>query len=144
MVFGPERLFHSTGRRVYNEIHTADWWWDTQDLVPRGGTVVPLLFASDKTHLTNFSRDMAARPVYMSIGNISKSFRRQGSKRTWVRVALLPFPPKNPKDGEIHLSWHEAIERILKPIAELDITGPRYEWDSASGKVRQCYPILAA
>jgi len=91
--------------------------------------MVPLLFASDKTHLTNFSRDKAAWPVYMSIGNISKSFRRQGSKRAWVRVALLPIPPKNPKAGEIHLSWHEEIERILKPIAELDRAGPGYERD---------------
>ena len=74
MVFGPERLFDSTGRRVYNEIHTTDWWWETQDLVPRGGTVVPLLLASDKTDLTNFSGDKPAWPVYMSIGNISEDF----------------------------------------------------------------------
>jgi len=127
MVFGPERLFDSTSRRVYNEIHTAEWWWDTQDLVPRGGTVVPILFASDKTHLTNFSGDKASWPVYMSIGNISKDFRRQGSKRVWVLVAVLPIPQKNPKDGEIHRSWHEVIERILKPIAELDIAGPGNE-----------------
>lgn len=143
MAFGPERLFDSTGRRIYNEIHTADWWWETQDLVPRGGTVVPLLFASDKTHLTNFSGDKAAWPVYMSIGNISKDLRRQGSKRAWVLVALMPIPPKHPKDGEIHRSWHGAIERILKPIAELDIAGPGYEWDCADGQVRRCYPILA-
>ena len=45
MVFGPERLIDSTGGTVYNDIHTADWWWETQDLVPRGGTVVPLLLA---------------------------------------------------------------------------------------------------
>jgi len=63
MVFAPKRLFDSTGRRVYNEIHTADWWWDTQELVPRDGTVVPLLFASDKTHLTNISGDKAAWPI---------------------------------------------------------------------------------
>ena len=92
MVFGPEHLFDSTGRRVYNEIHTADWWWETQDFVPRGGTVIPLLFASDKTHLTHFSGDKAAWPVYMSIGNISKDIRRQNSKRAWVLVAILPIP----------------------------------------------------
>jgi len=89
--------------------------------------VVPHLFASDKTHLTNFSGDKAAWPVSMSIGNISKDFRQQGSKRAWVLVALLPIPQKNLKDGEIHRSWHAAIERILKPIAELDIAGPGYE-----------------
>ena len=56
----------------------------------------------------------------------------------------MPIPPKHPKNGEIHRSWHGAIERILKPIAELDIAGPEYEWDCADGQVRRCYPILAA
>jgi hypothetical protein len=144
MVFGPERLFDSTGQRVYNEIHTADWWWETQGSVPTGGTVLPVLFASDKTHLGNFSGDKAPWPVYKSIGNISKDIRRLGSKRIWVLVALLPIPQKNPKDGEIHSSWHEAIEQILKPIAELDIAGPEYEWDCADSQVRRCYPIPAA
>ena len=65
MAFGPEGLFDSTGQRIFKEIHTADWWWETQDLVPSGGTVVPLLFASDKTHLTNFSGDKTAWLVYM-------------------------------------------------------------------------------
>jgi len=85
--------------------------------VPEGGTVVPLLFASDKAHLTNFSGDKALWPVYISISNISTDFGRQGSKHAWVRVALLPIAQKNPKDAEIYRSWHEASERILKPIA---------------------------
>ena len=89
--------------------------------------MVPLLLASDKTHLTNFSGDKAAWPVYMSIGNISKDLRRQGTKCAWVLVALLPIPPKQPKDGEIHGSWHRVIERILKLIAELDIASLGYE-----------------
>ena len=89
---------------LYNEIHTADWWWETQHFVPRGGTVILLLFASDKTHLTPFSADKAAWPVYMSIGNISKDIRWQSSKHAWVLVALLWIPQKNPKDGEIHRS----------------------------------------
>ena len=106
--------------------------------------MVPLLLASDKTQLTNFSGVKAAWPLYMSIGNISKDLQRQGTKRTWVLFALLPIPPKQPKDGEIHRSWQGAIERILKPIGELDIAGPGYEWDCADGQVRRCYPILAA
>ena len=95
--------------------------------MPEGGTVIPLHLASDKTHLTNFSGDKAALPVYMSICNISKYIRLQSSKRAWVLVALLPIPQKNPKNGQIHRSWHEAIERILKLIAELDIAGPGYK-----------------
>ena len=136
MVYGPEGLFDSTGRSVFNEIHTADWWWETQYLVPRGGTVVTLLLASDKTHLTNISGDKAAWLVYMSIGNICKDLRQQGTKRAWVLVALSPIPPKQPKDGEINRSWHGAIEHILELIVELDIAGPGYEWDCADGQVR--------
>ena len=67
------------------------------------------LLAFDKTHLTNLPRDKAAWLVY---------------KCTWVLVALLPIPPKQPKDDEIHRSWHVASESILKPIAEMDIVGP--------------------
>ena len=104
--------------------------------MPECGTVIPLLLASDKTHLTSFSGEKAAWPVYMSIGNISKDIRWQSSKRAWVLVALLPIPQKNPKDGEIHRSSHQAMEHILKPIAELDIAGPGYNWDCADGKVR--------
>ena len=106
--------------------------------------MVPLLLASDKTHLTNFSGDKAAWLVYMSISNISKDLQRQGTKRAWVLVALLPIPPRQPKDGEINRSWHGAIKRILEPIVELDIAGPGYEWDCTNGQVRRCYPILAA
>jgi len=80
----------------------------------------------------------------MSIGNITNDLRRQGSKRTWVLVALLPVPQKNPKDSRIHWSWHEAIKRILKPIAELDIAGLKYESDFAPSQVHQYYLILAA
>ncbi|RPB19390.1 hypothetical protein L211DRAFT_794195 [Terfezia boudieri ATCC MYA-4762] len=43
--------------RVYSEINTAKWWEETQELLPDGGTLVPILLASDETHLTNFSGD---------------------------------------------------------------------------------------
>jgi hypothetical protein len=138
------RIFDTNGRRIYNEIYTGDWWWDTQDRVPEGGTVIPLLFGSDKTHLTNFSGDKAAWPLYMTLGNIKKDIRRQSSKRAWVLVALLPVPPKHPESGKIHETWHTAIHKILEPIKGVNLEGPGYSWDCADGQVRRCYPIVAA
>ncbi|KAF8426775.1 hypothetical protein BGX38DRAFT_1278901 [Terfezia claveryi] len=38
-------------------INTAKWWEETQELLPDRGTLVPILLASDETHLTNFSGD---------------------------------------------------------------------------------------
>jgi len=53
----PVRLADSQGRRIYSEMNTADCWWDTQDQLPVGATIVPVICASDKTHLTIFSGD---------------------------------------------------------------------------------------
>lgn len=32
MVFAPEKLYEDSDgtREVWNEMHTAEWWWDTQ------------------------------------------------------------------------------------------------------------------
>ena len=64
--------------------------------------------------------------------------------RAWVLVALLPVPPRNPESGEIHMTWHTAIRKVLEPIQEVDLDGPGYAWDCADGQVRQCYPFVAA
>jgi hypothetical protein len=70
--FQPVRLADSEGCRIYSEMNTGDWWWDSQEQLPQGATIVPLIFASDKTHLTNLSGDKQAWPLYMTIGNIRK------------------------------------------------------------------------
>jgi len=80
----------------------------------------------------------------MTLGNIKKEIRRESSKRAWVLVALLPVPPKHPESGEIHMTWHTAISKVLEPIKDVDLDGPGYSWDCADGKVRRCYPIVAA
>ena len=30
LVYAPVRCFNSAGQRVYDEMHTGDWWWDMQ------------------------------------------------------------------------------------------------------------------
>ena len=64
------RLADSESRRIYSEMNTGDWWWDTQDQPHAGATIVPVICASDKTHLTNFSGAQHAWPLYLTIGNI--------------------------------------------------------------------------
>jgi hypothetical protein len=103
---------------------------------------VPVLFGSDKTHLTDFTGDKSAWPLYMSIGNIRKDVRRTASRRAWILVAFIPIPPKGASD--IHGSWHQAIATILKPLKDVNIAGPGFEWDCADGFTRNCYPLLAA
>jgi hypothetical protein len=80
MVYGPTGRIDSGGRRIYNEIYIADWLWETQNVVPEGGTVIPLLFGSDKTHLTTLSGDKEAWQLYMTLENIQMEVRRLSSK----------------------------------------------------------------
>ena len=143
-IYEPVRLYDNCGKRIYNEIYSANWWWDTQLEITEGGTLVPVLCASDKTQLTNFSGDKSAWPLYISIGNISKELRREKCKRAWILAAMLPIPSKDPGDGKIQDSWHDAIDIVLRPLKTVDVTGAGYEWDCSDGKRRRCYPVLAA
>ena len=91
------RLADWQSRQIYSEMNTGDWWWDTQDQLPAGATIVPVICASDKTHLTNFSGDQHAWPLYLTIGNIRKDICRTPKKRAWILVGLIPCPPKGAK-----------------------------------------------
>jgi hypothetical protein len=139
--FAPVRLYDREDNRIYSEINTGEWWWETQERLPDGATVVPMMFASDKTHLTNFSGDKSAWPIYMTVGNIHKEVRRTSSRRAWILVGFIPVPPKGVKAEE---SWHRCVHSILRPLRHVDIQGPGMEWDCADGFKRRCYPILAA
>ncbi|KAI5777382.1 hypothetical protein EDC01DRAFT_624178, partial [Geopyxis carbonaria] len=67
---------------------------DTQKKLPRQATLVPLIFSSDETHLTNFSRGKKAWTVYMTIENFNATVRSSSCCRAQVLVALLPIHPK--------------------------------------------------
>ncbi|KAG0133447.1 hypothetical protein HOY82DRAFT_538187 [Tuber indicum] len=81
-------------QQVYSEMHTADWSWETQDTLPDGATLVPIICGSDVTFLTNFSGDKKVWPIYMTIGNILSKTRNKASKHATILLALLAIPPK--------------------------------------------------
>ena len=51
--YAPIRLFSGAGvnNQIYDEMHTSDWWWRTQEEIPDSSTIIPILLASDKTML---------------------------------------------------------------------------------------------
>ena len=80
---------------------------------PELGQWSPSFSLPTTTHLTNLSGDKSAWPVYMLIGNISKDFRRQGSKHAWVLIALLPIPQKDLKDRGVHRLLQSSSLRVI-------------------------------
>jgi hypothetical protein len=129
--FEPVRLADSEHCRIYSEMNTGDWWWDTQDQLPAGATIEPVICASDKTYLTNSSGDEHAWPLYLTIGNIQKDICHTPRKRVWIHPGLIPCPPKGAKN--IDEAWHSAVGTVLSQLWHLDITGPGLKWDCADG-----------
>ena len=93
LIYSPIQQFNVHGHRIYSDLHTADWWWTTQFHHPDGATIIPIICASDKAQLTNFSGDKSIWPLYMTIGNIPKHIRRERSKNAWICIGLLPTIP---------------------------------------------------
>jgi len=98
----PVRLADSDGHRISSKMNMGYWWWDTQDKFPTRATIVPVICSSDKTHLTNFSGDQHARPLYLTIVNIRKHIRCTPKKHVWVPGGLIPCPPKGAKTSTKH------------------------------------------
>jgi hypothetical protein len=90
-----------------------------------GHTLVPLIFMSDGTQLSNFAGDKKEWPVYMTVGNLSSKIRQTPSTHSVVIVALLPIPikycniPQNRLDEQRETNrevLNEVLWRILQPL----------------------------
>jgi hypothetical protein len=90
-----------------------------------GDTLVPLIFMSDGTHLSNFAGDKTEWPVNMRIGNLPSKIRQMPSVHTVVMVDLPPIPINN---RNIPQKWldeqrqtqfevlNEVLRRVLQPL----------------------------
>lgn len=108
MVFEPVREYNDSNKRVYTEMHTGDWWWETQEKLPEGATVVPILLSTDKTALTRHRGDLAAWPVYITIGNLKVTVRRNQRRPGMVLLGLLPIVPNDGEYIKSHV-WHHSM-----------------------------------
>lgn len=83
-------------------MHTGDWWWSPQEQLDEGATIAPLLLVTDKTMLTQHHGDLKMWPVYVTIGNLDISARRNQIRPSMVLLGLhsgghtrYGAPPRN-------------------------------------------------
>lgn len=169
LVFAPERHYADADHtvRVYFDMHTGRWWWDTQvriansynhfillidstkaELEKRkpGATIIPIIVSSDKTQLTLFG-NKTAYPVYVTIGNLPKDIRRKPSRRGQILLAYLPTSKLEHitnKAARRRVSanlFHTCLSTILKPLILAGTHGIAVT--SGDGIVRRGHPIFA-
>ncbi|KAF7793819.1 hypothetical protein EIP86_004940 [Pleurotus ostreatoroseus] len=150
MHYAPERHFTDGTKtsRMYRGIHTGDWTWTRQTQIKRGGTVLSVIFATDKTELTLFSGEHTAYPLYMTLGNIDQDLRVRPSSYAWILVGYLPVA----KLDNVGLSenaarrararlFHHCMKIIVEPLVDAGKNGRMMT--SGDGAIRECFPILA-
>ncbi|KAJ8496749.1 hypothetical protein ONZ45_g12346 [Pleurotus djamor] len=151
LCFSPKRHYTDADQteRLYHDMHTGKWWWDTQVAVEArtpGATIIPIIISSDKTQLTLF-RNKSAYPVYLTIGNLPKSIRRKPSRRGQILLAYLPTTNlshiKNKSSRRRALSnlFHACMQYILSPLETAGVDG--IVMRSGDGVARRCHPIFA-
>ncbi|KAJ3831693.1 hypothetical protein F5878DRAFT_516019, partial [Lentinula raphanica] len=127
-VYKPAKLFRSSTlteeERIFSEMWTSSFWHSVQVnflKIPEGGTVAPVIIATDKTQLTQFSGNKSAYPVYMTLGNIPKTTRRKPGTRACILIAYLPVD-KFVKDGltktQLKLRNYQLFHRAMSIVLD--------------------------
>lgn len=154
MIWAPEKHFSTPEchpiSRQYSDMYTGNWWWALQQISPDGTTIIPLIFSTDKTTLTQFSGDKKAYPLYVTIGNIPGYLRRRDNQLTRMLIGYLPTDHAvgltGTEDEQRAYHWavfHAAVKIVLKDFLEAD---PVNGWliRCGDGHTRRCVPGLAA
>ena len=167
LTFAPEHRFADKRKteRVYDELMSGDWCWQKQvcvfifflwrhvqvhqELLTDGATLVPVILSSDKTQLCQFRGDKTAYPVYLTIGNISKSIRRKPSFRAQKLIGYLPTVSLDGMDLSADAArlaraqlFHYAMRIVTRSLGTAFPNG--IELISGDGAVRLGFPVIAA
>ncbi|KAK7680166.1 hypothetical protein QCA50_016675 [Cerrena zonata] len=152
LIFVPEFHFTNDSKdsQVYHDMHTARWWWYTQEQLEAkspGATIIPVIISSDKTQVTLVG-GKTAYPVYIAIGNIPKEIRRKPSHHAHILLAYLPTTKlEHISSDAAHRRMvaniiHAAFGHILEPLIQAGKNGILIA--RGNGDVHHCYPIYAA
>ena len=105
---------------------------------------------SDQTHLSNFSGEKKAWPVYITPGNLPSTRRNSLGSMAVLLLALLPVPPKLSKSTSADKHQRRINAETLQLVFQLlfeplqAVARKGVNIDCADGKVRRCFPVLCA
>ncbi|KAJ8501984.1 hypothetical protein ONZ45_g11959 [Pleurotus djamor] len=112
-------------------------------------TICPVIIASDKTQLSQFSGSKVAYPIYLTIGNIPKVIRRKPSRHACVLLGYLSADKVDKTDLTDKLVktrtqrlFHKSLSIMLESLKEAGSSG--VHMTDAKGNVRNVFPIISS
>ena len=94
-----------------------------QPYLPAGAAASPVILATDKTQLTQFSGNKSAYPVYLTLGNIPRAIRRRPSEHACILLGYLPVSKvsrvgltKREHKARTQRIFHAAMRLIVSPL----------------------------
>ena len=97
--YEPCRVYNQNEDRVYNEMHTGNWWWKQQIEHPPKATTIPILLSSDKTVMSLSYGDQTLWPVYITIGNLDSKTRWSETRPSTLLLGSIPIVHERLEDG---------------------------------------------
>lgn len=87
-----------------------------------GATIVGVILASDKTHVTTGTGGLHMHPVFLTISNIVSTVRQKATSHAWICVGFLPIPvfTVHSETQSILAArlWHRCMDIITATLKE--------------------------
>ncbi|KAG2359553.1 hypothetical protein BDR07DRAFT_1452327 [Suillus spraguei] len=133
-------------QREYGEWFTANQAFLTQDQLPEGATIMPIIAASDKTPVTRQMGGLEMHPLFLTISNIDSDIRMKATSHAWQCVVYIPIPKFETHPNYYHTIlksrvWHKCVDLVF---ASLKITAKVGEFmPDPFGELRYCFTPLS-
>ncbi|KAG2036691.1 hypothetical protein BDR03DRAFT_934343 [Suillus americanus] len=131
-------------QREYGEWFTANRAFSTQDQLPKGATIMPIIAASDKTPVTRQMGGLEMHPLFLTISNIDSDIRMKATSHAWQYVAYIPIPKFETRSDyhtilKLHV-WHKCVDLVF---ASLKVTAKVGEFmPDPFGELQYCFTPL--
>ena len=101
-----------------------------QAKLPEGSCAAPVIIATDKTQLTQFSGGQQAYLVYLTLGNIPQAIQWKPSKKACMLIVYLPVDKcighdltKEKQSARVQRLFHKLMGLVLEPLIKAGSEG---------------------
>jgi hypothetical protein len=114
LVYASIRQYIDNDVRMYNEMHTIDWWWKTQKRLFENVTIISLFIITNKIIFTKHHDDVTTWSMYLTIENLKIEIRRKQTRSSNLFLNFIFIVFFDNHDNIKTNVWHKVVSIMLK------------------------------